>query len=75
MNRKKIVLALFFAPSVCLVFTENAYAYLDLGTVNYYLQVLIAGALGALFTMRVYWYKTKQFFKKLFSKKNSNEDI
>ena len=43
-------------------------AYLDPGTGSYLLQLLIAGFLGLLFVVKVYWGKITQFFKKLFKR-------
>ena len=40
-------------------------AYLDPGSGSYLLQLLIAGALGALFALRHYWSRVKGFFSGL----------
>lgn len=42
--------------------------YLDPGTGSYLIQLLIAGLLGVLFVVRLYWGKINQFFRKLFKK-------
>lgn len=39
--------------------------YLDPGSGSYLLQLLIAGALGALFALRHYWKQVKGFFSRL----------
>jgi hypothetical protein len=39
--------------------------YLDPGSGSYLLQLLIASALGALFTLGVYWKRVKGFFARL----------
>lgn len=55
-----------FSP---LIFTiESVSDYIDLGTGSLIIQVLIAGFLGGLFLLKVYWRKVKAFFKNLFSK-------
>ncbi len=46
-------------------------AYLDPGTGSYIIQLLIAGVLGAAFLLRGYWKTVKDFFVKLFSKKQT----
>jgi drug/metabolite transporter (DMT)-like permease len=67
-NGLKIVLLLI---SFSLVFTSNAYAYLDPGTGSYFLQLLIAGLLGALFFIKTFWRgilrAVKDVFLKLFN--------
>ncbi len=63
-----IVLALFY-----LVFTEEAYAYLDPGTGSYILQLIIAGLLGGLFALKMFWSKVKNFFVNVFSRGNKHE--
>lgn len=64
-----IVLALFY-----LVFTEKVYAYLDPGTGSYILQLIIAGLLGGLFALKMFWSKVKNFFVNLFSSEHKYED-
>jgi hypothetical protein len=50
---------------------ENAYAYLDLGTGQYLLQMIVAGFLATIFTLRMYWGKFTSLIKNLFSKKKT----
>ena len=45
-----------------------AYAYLDPGTGSFILQMLVAGILGAMFTIKMYWYRFKSWLAKLFGK-------
>lgn len=63
-----IVLALFY-----FVFTEEIYAYLDPGTGSYILQLIIAGLLGGLFALKMFWSKVKNFFVNVFSRGNKHE--
>ena len=44
-----------------------AFAYLDPGSGSYLLQLLIAGALGGLFALRMFWGRIKGFFTRWFS--------
>jgi len=39
-------------------------AYLDPGTGSYIIQLLVAGLMGILFLVKVYWRKIKGFFTK-----------
>ena len=55
------------APEIC--------AYIDPGTGSFIFQMLIAGVLGGLLLLKIFWYNTKTFFIKLFSKgKNLQKD-
>ena len=40
------------------------FAYLDPGTGSYFLQILIAGLMAGLFTLKIYWKKVKSFFRR-----------
>ena len=46
----------------CFFFPRMAYAYIDPGTGSYIVQMLIAGLMGALFTIKLYWGRIKLFF-------------
>ncbi|HEY7114197.1 MAG TPA: hypothetical protein VIA45_14805 [Thermoanaerobaculia bacterium] len=58
------------------LFPARAEAYVDPGTGSYVLQLLIAGLLGALFALKVFWHKMIGFFKSLFARgeKTSRSD-
>ena len=45
-----------------------AYAYLDPGTGSYFLQIIVATLLGAMYAIKHYWYKIKLFCIDLLSK-------
>ena len=59
-----ITLALIFV----LCFPAYAYAYLDPGTGSYFLQIIIATLLGAMYAIKHFWYKIKLFCINLLSK-------
>ncbi len=46
-----------------LLFPPPTYAYIDPGTGSYILQVVIAGLLGVLVSLRIYWARIKTFLK------------
>jgi hypothetical protein len=48
-------------------FPSFAHAYLDPGTGSYVFQLLIAGLVGLLFALKVYWGKIKSFIAGVFS--------
>ncbi len=48
---------------------RDSYAYIDPGTGSYLLQLMLAGLLGLVFTIKIYWHKIKTFLVKLFRMK------
>ena len=60
---------------VILCYSQSAAAYLDPGTGSLILQMLIAGIIGAMFTIKLYWYRLKDFIARIFGKgKESTND-
>lgn len=57
----------------CLIYTQSAFAYLDPGTGSLMLQMMIAGILGGLATIKLYWYRIKSFFGKDVDKSDSEK--
>ena len=47
-----------------LLLARKADAYLDPGTGSYIFQILLAGLVGALFMLKMYWRKIVWFFRK-----------
>ena len=68
----KILFFLIFTLICVLGWTPDAQAYFDPGTGSMVLQLFIASVIGFIFTLKIYWEKFKNFFKKLFSKNNSD---
>tara|TARA_Y100000816_G_scaffold278768_1_gene250323 strand:- start:1890 stop:2096 length:207 start_codon:yes stop_codon:yes gene_type:complete len=67
---KKILITFVFFYSIL---STNAFAYLDPGTGSIILQAIL-GAIAAGFSYCVfYWNKVKNFFKKIFKKKEKTE--
>ena len=61
----------FFSASILpilICFPKTVYAYLDPGSGSFILQMLIAGLLGVLFSIKMMWGRIKEFFNNLFSK-------
>lgn len=52
---------------VFLAGSGTAHAYIDPGSGSYVLQVAIATLFGALFSVKVFWHKIKQFVSHLFA--------
>jgi hypothetical protein len=51
---------------VLVALSHDVYAYIDLGTGSFVLQMLIASILGALFTFKMWFRALKRFFLRLF---------
>jgi len=49
---------------------QSVYAYIDPGTGSYMIQLAIAGLLGGIFTLKMFWKKILLFFKELINKIN-----
>ena len=49
-------------------------SYLDPGSGSYLLQLFIAGALGALFALRLYWDRVRKFISRIFNRSEDDEE-
>jgi len=67
--RVSIHIAIIIGILICI---PNAYAYLDPGTGSYLVQILIAGLVGAAFSIKIFWQRIKDFFSG--KKPDNNED-
>tara|TARA_B100000123_G_C25729090_1_gene428348 strand:+ start:819 stop:1025 length:207 start_codon:yes stop_codon:yes gene_type:complete len=65
------IITLFFI--IYLSFINNAYAYLDPGTGSIILQAILGAIAAGLSYCAFYWNKVKNFFKKVFKKKEKTE--
>ncbi len=59
--------------AIFLIFPQKAHAYIDPGTGSMIIQLLIAGILGATFTIKVYWKKIKAFWASRAARKSGEE--
>ncbi len=57
-------LSIIIIISAALGFAAPAYAYLDPGTISYFLQILIAGLVGISVTIKLYWSSISGFLKR-----------
>jgi len=53
--------------------TRPVHAYVDAATGSYVLQVLIAGFLGVLFAIKMFWHRIVLFFQNLTSRSKADE--
>ncbi len=58
-----------FSVFIFLILPQHAFAYLDLYTGSYLLQILLGGIFGFLFVIKIFWKKIKTFCNKIFSGK------
>jgi hypothetical protein len=65
-------LSLWVPISLILFFPATARGYIDPGTGSYVLQLLLAGLLGALFALKVFWRKVVHFLKAPFGRRKSS---
>ncbi len=63
----QIMTALFSLPG-------RELAYLDPGSGSYFVQLLLASLMGALFVLGVYRKKVTDFIRNLFSRRQADED-
>jgi hypothetical protein len=68
---------LWFALSMSLPLAggvARAIAYLDPGSGSFFIQLLVAGLMGALFLIGAYWRRVKNFFLRMFGRSVENSD-
>ena len=70
MNAALLLVILIYG--IC--YSGSAYAYLDPGAGSIILQMLIAGIMGIILTLKLYWYRLINFFKRYFGKTNKDTD-
>jgi hypothetical protein len=68
---KSMVVEIFLLTLFLFLFVidERAYGYLDPGTASYILQLALGALFGAMFTIKIFWKKIKNFFNHLVLKK------
>ncbi len=73
MNKRYFVWTLALLAAWVLASPGRAQAYLDPGTGSYLFQILIAGLIGGLFAVKIFWVRIRLFFLKLFGKEGGEE--
>ena len=66
MKKRNFFIYLLFFSSIYL---KNAQAYLDPGSTNLILQIIIAAFASIFVTIKIYWIKIKNLFYKITKKK------
>ena len=73
----KTTVYLLSVLSACLLvvgFSRDACGYIDPGTGSYILQILIAGIVGSLFVVKIFWKRIAMFLSGLFSSRKAHND-
>ncbi len=58
-----------------IAFTGDAHAYIDTSTGSYIIQILLAGLMGIMLTLKVFWRQVKAYFSKDKTKSDKSSDI
>ena len=68
LKTQSVISRVVFSLPPLLFISQDIHAYIDAGTGSLIIQFLIAGAVGGLFLIKVFWKKVKAFFSNLFSR-------
>ena len=64
--RRPLLILLLLIVWLSPAFASPAYAYLDPGTGSYVFQMIIAGVVGLLFLVKIYWRRIASLLTRLF---------
>lgn len=67
---KRYISILSMVAVFVLLSADAAHAYIDPATGSYVFQMLLAGLLGALFALKIFWRNVMAFFSRLFGRKS-----
>ena len=73
---KRLLMFTISAVGIAFIYSISprpAHAYLDPGTGSYIFQILIAGLVGGLFAVKIFWKRIKAFLIKVFRKEENSE--
>ncbi len=56
---KNLVILVALITLLNLVFPQRSYAYIDPGSGSYFLQILVAGLLGLLYSIKLFWARIR----------------
>ncbi|MEM7234697.1 MAG: hypothetical protein AAF517_21135 [Planctomycetota bacterium] len=71
---RSLAIPLFAAFGLTLLFPAPAYAYLDPGTGSMILQAIVAGILGGLMAIKLFWRRIFAFFAGLVKREEPERD-
>jgi len=64
---------LFISMLFLFTLPQSSYGYIDLGSGSYFIQIFIAMAIAALYSIRSQFHRLLQFLYKKFQKKNGSK--
>ena len=65
LKTQSVISSVAFSLPPLLFISQSVHAYIDAGTTTLIIQFLIAGFVGGLFLIKVFWKKVKAFFGNL----------
>jgi hypothetical protein len=68
MTRRPFTLSFLSGLFLIILLKSRAYAYIDPGSGSYLFQIMLASLIGAVFAVKTYWIKIKEFLRKFFHK-------
>ena len=69
----RVSLVLFLTALFSAVPVASAHAYIDPGSGSYIFQLIVAGALGAAFAVKVFWRRIWSFVSGLFGRRQPHQ--
>lgn len=72
--RKILILSLLTWAAWSVISPATSYAYIDPGTGSYVFQLIIAGILSALVSIKIYWRQVRGFLLRLTGKEKRSRD-
>ncbi|UCG63339.1 MAG: hypothetical protein JSV52_06500 [Candidatus Zixiibacteriota bacterium] len=70
---RRIIYITLASGVIVITMPDHAHAYIDPSTGSYILQILLAGLLGALFTLKIFWRNIKGFLSRFLGKDRQHD--
>jgi len=74
MTAKRFLQLCFLALILKFSFPASAHAYLDPGSGSFILQIVLAGIMGFILMVKIYWKKIRTFVGGMFSRDLNGDD-
>jgi tellurite resistance protein TehA-like permease len=71
---RKLITGILLAGIISTLFNSSAYAYIDTSTGSYIIQMVLAGLMGIILTLKIFWKQVKSFFARGKSGQKEAED-
>jgi hypothetical protein len=70
---RRLVHIITISGLIIITLPDDAHAYIDPSTGSYILQILLAGLLGALFTLKIFWRNVKEYLSRIFTRSGRDD--